>query len=202
MIILLPLAAYLLGSIPFGLLLTRMFSDIDIRGQGSGNIGATNVTRLAGVSLGVATLASDLLKGALPVILCNLAAPTPTMKAAAALSAFLGHLFPVYTRWRGGGKGVATAAGAFAAISPLAVVAALAMFLLTGLITRRVSVGSLCGALALPPALWWATHSGIYTLCAVLASGLIVLRHRENIRRLASGTEPPFRIGSRRQNRS
>src|SRR5512134_3109956 len=120
------LFAYLLGSIPWGLVLTRLFRADDIRRQGSGNIGAANVARVAGAGLGLATLAAGILKGCIPVLLMSktaLAAEEAPMAwaTAAALLAFCGHLFPVYTGFRGGGKGVATAAGGFGVIAPPAV---------------------------------------------------------------------------------
>jgi glycerol-3-phosphate acyltransferase PlsY len=191
----LPILAYLLGSVPWGLVLTRMFTTVDIRRQGSGNIGATNVRRLAGTPLGLLTLAGDLLKGAAPVYLAvNVTGLDPIQQAlfvsVVALTAFAGHLFPLYLKLKGGGKGVATAAGCFLVISPMSVLAALIAFLLILGWSGRVSAGSLSAAAVLPAAVWWRLGSPVYCGCAVLMAVLIVLRHRDNIRRLLNGSEP------------
>jgi glycerol-3-phosphate acyltransferase PlsY len=190
--------AYLFGSIPFGLVLTRLFADVDIRQAGSGNIGATNVRRLAGTPLGVLTLVGDIGKGAVPVLLAqSLAAPDFLPRALClslvALAAFCGHLFPVYMKMKNGGKGVATAAGSLAAISPPAVLVALGVFLLVAFGSNRVSAGSLAAAAALPPAIWWTTHSSAFAACALVMAVGIFIRHRANIRRLLDGTEPGIR---------
>jgi glycerol-3-phosphate acyltransferase PlsY len=195
------LLAYLLGSIPWGLVLTRLFAIADIRRHGSGNIGATNVARVAGPVLGLATLVGDFLKGWAPVALASYLDLPPAgaelYAAALALLAVLGHLFPVYTRLRGGGKGVATAAGGFAALAPLAVLIALVVFVLVLALTRRVSAGSLAAAAALPPAVLSTTGSAVFCAGAVMAATLIFIRHAGNIRRLLAGTEPPFRLGAK-----
>ena len=197
----LPLLAYLLGSIPWGLVLTRLFAIADIRRHGSGNIGATNVARVAGPALGLATLVADFLKGWAPVVLASYLdlpqAGAEVYGAALALLAVLGHLFPIYTRLRGGGKGVATAAGGFAALAPLAVLIALVVFVLALALTRRVSAGSLAAAAALPPAVLSTTGSAVFCAGAVMAATLILIRHAGNIRRLLAGTEPPFRLGAK-----
>ena len=190
--------AYLLGSIPFGLVLTGLFTDIDIRKAGSGNIGATNVRRLAGTPLGMAMLASDVAKGAVPVALAQSLPPPSLLSkdvflALVAIAAYCGHLFPVYTKMRGGGKGVATAAGCLAVISPLAVLFALGAFLLAAVVGNRVSVGSLAAAATLPPAIWVTTHSAAFTACALVLAVGIFFRHRANIRRLIDGSEPTIR---------
>lgn len=195
------LLAYLLGSIPWGLVLTRLFAIADIRRHGSGNIGATNVARVAGPVLGLATLVGDFVKGWAPVALASYLDLPPAgaelYTAALALLAVLGHLFPVYTRLRGGGKGVATAAGGFAALAPLAVLIALVVFVLVLALTRRVSAGSLAAAAALPPAVLSTTGSAVFCAGAVMAATLIFIRHAGNIRRLLAGTEPPFRLGAK-----
>jgi glycerol-3-phosphate acyltransferase PlsY len=195
----LPPLAYLLGSIPWGLVLTRLFASDDIRRRGSGNIGAANVARVAGPALGLATLAGDFLKGWAPAALAsylNLTLAGSELYASAlVLLAVLGHLFPIYTRLKGGGKGVATAAGGFAAAAPLAVLIALALFVLILALTRRVSAGSLAAAAALPLAVLGTTGSSVFCAGAVMAAVLIFVRHAANIRRLWTGTEPPFRFG-------
>lgn len=197
--ILLLILAYLLGSIPFGLVLTRLFSTADIRSSGSGNIGATNVARVAGYGLGAGTLIADFLKGLLPVLLA-LAANRGAepggdiLPAAVALAAVIGHMFPVYTCLRGGGKGVATTAGAFSGLSLWAVLIALVAFGVVVGRTRRVSAASLAASLSLPPALWVATGSVIFLIAGIGAAALVALRHRENIARLLAGTEPAFKF--------
>ena len=195
--------AYLLGSIPCGLVLSRAFGAADPRQHGSGNIGATNVARVGGLGLGVATLAADVLKSLVPVGVASawtsIACASQLYPVALALLAVLGHLFPLYTGFRGGGKGVATAAGGFVVIAPLAVLFATAAFVIYVCIFRRVSIGSLAAALILPFAVYATIDSGAASAGAALASAFIFIRHAENIRRLAAGTEPVFRIGRNRE---
>lgn len=199
---LLPVFAYLLGAVPWGLVLTRLYGHNDIRKMGSGNIGATNVKRVAGNRLAAATLTGDILKGVIPVWL---AASIPAVAAVwadpyaalVALMAFSGHLYPVYLRFKNGGKGVATAAGCFLVLAPPAVIGACMIFILVVWITNRVSAGSLAGAAALPVAVWMNTRSPAITGCAVMVSCLIYLRHKDNIKRLLSGKEPVFRTKGR-----
>jgi len=190
--------AYLLGSIPCGLVLTRAFTATDVRRCGSGNIGATNVARVAGHWLGLATLAADVLKGFLPVYLVrSLPAPAAdleTWATAAALLAFCGHLYPLYTRFRGGGKGVATGLGSFLLLAPGAVMGVLAVFLVVFFIGRRVSAASLAAAAVLPAAVFLTGQAGVVCAGAVIVAVFIFLRHAENIRRLRAGTEPEFRV--------
>ena len=185
---------YLLGSIPCGLILTKRFASIDIRQKESRNIGATNVRRVAGATLGALTLAGDLLKGALPVCLAVYAMAGTLMGeiylSIVALSSFLGHLYPVYMKFRGGGKGVATAAGCFLIISPIACIIATLTFILFTFLSKRVSAGSLSGAAVLPVAVWVTSHSIPLTACALITTIFIFFRHTDNIRRLLSGTEP------------
>lgn len=193
--ILLPFFSYLLGSIPWGLILTRLFTSINIRQEGSGNIGATNVMRTAGPKLGILTLVGDILKGAFPVWLARSITRSDDIWGAlfiaiVALAAFLGHLYPVYMRFKKGGKGVATAAGCFAVISPAAFAVAVLVFIMFICWLNRVSLASLAAAAVLPVAVWKATGSGIMTGCAVITMGFIYFRHRDNIKRLLAGTEP------------
>jgi glycerol-3-phosphate acyltransferase PlsY len=193
--ILLPMAAYLAGSVPFGLVLTRMFTDIDIRKEGSANIGATNVRRTAGNLLGVLTLIGDVAKGAVPVAIGVHMVPEGAwgrefLLAIVMLCAFGGHLFPLYLRFCDGGKGVATAAGAVAAFSPVSVVVALLVFAMMVCFTGRVSVGSMTASITLPAAVWEATGSSAMTAAAALAALFIIARHHENIARLLAGKEP------------
>ncbi len=197
--------SYLLGSIPFGYLLVRTFRGEDVRLAGSRNIGATNVSRKSPV-LGVATLLLDTLKGALAVwlavFICNglrTAEVVPyRVMALAALFAVLGHIFPVWLKFRGG-KGVATGLGSFAMIAPKAVLAAVGIFVAVVLLFRYVSLGSIAAVALFPLLVWLLREYGSAPLSLALislVSLLIVARHRENIRRLFAGTEN--RIGSRR----
>lgn len=200
------LFAYLLGSIPWGLILSRIFAREDIRLKGSGNIGATNVTRQTGVIPGLLTLAGDILKGAIPVYLALVAfgpadGSADFYPAAVALAAFLGHLFPVYLKFRDGGKGVATAAGCFAVISPGAVLAAVVVFIAMLSMARRVSVGSLSAAAVLPLAVWIDADSAIMTATASIVALFIFICHRDNLKRLLAGKEPEFRLKKERSNR-
>ncbi|MBW2605660.1 MAG: glycerol-3-phosphate 1-O-acyltransferase PlsY [Deltaproteobacteria bacterium] len=191
----LPIFAYLLGSIPWGLILTRLFTPINIRQVGSGNIGATNVGRMAGPGLGVLTLAGDILKGAVPVWLAvSMTTPDETWGALyiaiVAFAAFTGHLYPVYLKFKNGGKGVATAAGCFGVISPVALVILILVFIMFVCCSNRVSLASLAAAAVLPVAVWKATGSEVMSGCAVITTIFIYFRHVDNIKRILAGTEP------------
>ena len=193
----LALLAYMLGSIPFGVALTRLFTDIDLRTQGSGNIGATNVLRCAGIKLGLITLLLDISKGALPVYL-TIVLLSPTQGGAAvfpylvAMCAFLGHLYPIYFGLRKGGKGVATAWGCFLVLSPFSGLLLLLIFVLFVLVFKRVSLASLTASLALSPTIGFTDASLMGILISALMSLFIVFRHRKNIVRLIQGKEPPI----------
>ena len=199
--------SYLLGSIPFGYLLVRIFRGQDVRQTGSGNIGATNVARTGSKGLAIATLLLDALKGYLAVAhVFFFAAHHPNhmpdygphsvyiLAALAALFAIIGHMFPVWLRFQGG-KGVATAVGAFLGIAPLAIVVVLVVFVAIVAITRYVSLGSIVGAVAFPIAAWWLepeTRSPIIMLLISASSLLIIVRHKDNVRRLLAGNENRF----------
>lgn len=194
-LLILPFFAYLLGSIPWGLVLTRLFTSIDIRKEGSRNIGATNVRRVAGTTLGILTLAGDVLKGAVPVWLAVFLTNSNELWASfyislVAVAAFMGHLYPIYMKFKNGGKGVATAAGCFAVISPPASGVVILVFILFVCGFNRVSAASLAAAVVLPVAVWKATGSVVFTGCAAATAVFIGFRHIENIKRLLSGTEP------------
>ncbi len=194
----LPVFAYLLGSIPWGVVFTRAFSPVDVRRQGSGNIGATNVSRVAGPALGLLTFAGDVLKGTLPVYLTlifvwNNQAAGDLLLAVVALAAFFGHLYPLFMKFKGGGKGVATCAGCFIVLAPLACLAALLAFILLLCLSRRVSAGSMAAAAVLPFGVWFSTDSLHISACAVIMTVFIFVRHTANIKRLICGTEPKFR---------
>jgi glycerol-3-phosphate acyltransferase PlsY len=195
--------SYLLGSIPFGYLLVRIFRGEDVRQSGSGNIGATNVSRKSPV-LGAMTLLLDGLKGTAAVALSYkladrmVAIPTLEPMALAALFAVIGHMFPVWLKFRGG-KGVASALGSFALIAPKAVLVAVILFMAVVAISRYVSLGSIIAVAAFPFAAWIIHQfdlppAGLAMMS--LASLLIIVRHQENIRRLFAGTES--RLGAKR----
>jgi len=188
---LLVVGSYLLGSIPFGVLLARA-RGVDITAVGSKNIGATNVARNLGKKLGLVVLLLDALKGALPVLaargLIDAGQADPLALTAAGIAAALGHCFPVWLRFRGG-KGVATALGIMVVIAPLQ--AALAVALFIGLYAgfRVASIGSLAAAAAFPFALWAWSFPAPELALAVLLAIVIWFKHRDNIRRLVRGDE-------------
>ena len=186
--------AYLLGSIPFGYLLVRLVRKEDIRQVGSGNIGATNVLRSGAKGLGIATLLLDLLKGYIAVRLARHIAPANyDLAVGAAVAAVLGHVFPVWLRFRGG-KGVATALGVFLALVPMAALVALAVFIVIVLLTRYVSLASILAAAVMPIAgLSLAPLRTPLVIAGFLfLAVLIIVKHHANIRRLLAGTENRF----------
>jgi acyl phosphate:glycerol-3-phosphate acyltransferase len=185
--------AYLAGSVPFGLVITRALGMGDIRGIGSGNIGATNVLRTGSKGAAAATLLLDALKGAVPVLVAGVLVGHPVPAAVAGLGAFLGHIFPVWLRFRGG-KGVATFLGVMLALAPPIGLIACATWLAVAAVARLSSLAALVAAALTPVWLLLLGPREAAWLGLALA-GLIFLRHRANIRRLASGTEP--RIGTR-----
>ncbi|MFZ0744868.1 MAG: glycerol-3-phosphate 1-O-acyltransferase PlsY [Terracidiphilus sp.] len=194
-------AAYLLGSIPTGYLLMRAFRHQDIRTIGSGNIGATNVLRSGAKGLGAATFLLDVLKGCAAVWLGGFlggllmpAAPVRTAQALAALCAVIGHMFPVWLRFRGG-KGVATGFGVFLVAAPLSALAAISVFALILLITRFVSLASILGAASFPVFAWFLVKGPrppVFIAVQAAVALLIIAKHHQNIGRLLSGTESRF----------
>ena len=197
---LLVLLGYVLGSIPFGYLLVRARSGGDVRAMGSGNIGATNVARTAGMSIGVATLLLDAGKGYFAVWLAeHFSGGNIRIMMYAGLAAILGHVFPVWLKFSGG-KGVATALGVFLMISWAAVAAAVAVFAIVVLFWRYVSLASVSAAAALPLLvylLYAPGHAPPATVTAgtLLSAALVIVKHRQNIERLLAGTEPRFEMG-------
>jgi glycerol-3-phosphate acyltransferase PlsY len=182
-------ACYLLAAIPFGLLVTRYAGRGDIRAEGSGNIGATNVYRVAGRKLGVLTLLLDMLKGALPLWLCQQSGTFSDIQLAViAVVLLVGHCFPVYLRFKGG-KGVATALGIFAVIHPLAVVETLLLFLFIVWKSRYVSMGSVSAACIMPVLLYHHGAPWPFFAAALVIGGIVIVRHRANIERVLNGTE-------------
>jgi len=194
--------SYLLGSIPFGYLLVRIVRGEDVRRSGSGNIGATNVSRKS-PALGALTLLLDAAKGFFAV---QIAAAYPgfgasdvrihRLMAASALFAIIGHMFPVWLGFRGG-KGVATALGGFVRLAPLAVLFAVGVFILTVLAFRRISLGSIVTAALFPTIVWLLnlSRNPVVLLLIGIAALLIIARHYQNILRLLSGEEPKFSLG-------
>lgn len=200
---------YLLGSIPFGYMLVRIFRGTDVRQSGSGNIGATNVARTSR-ALGAATLALDVAKGLLPVLLIqNIFPEIPALAFIAALAAICGHVFPVWLGFRGG-KGVATGLGAFVLLTPKAVLVVLGVFLLVAAAFRTIALASIFAAACLPAAVWLcgegpggmnavSARVSLFMMIAPAVSilagaGLIIARHAANIRRMMAGTEPKFQL--------
>ncbi len=188
------LIAYLVGSIACAILVCRAMGLPDPRGEGSGNPGATNVLRIAGKAPAALTLFGDVLKGVLPVVLAHTLSHSPTVVALSALCAFLGHLYPLYFRFRGG-KGMATALGAIAALAwPVACVMC-TIWLVVAAVSRYASLASMTAAVGAPvAALWLAPHPANAVVLVVIAA-LLLWRHRGNIQRLVAGTES--RIGQR-----
>ncbi|HEY1253000.1 MAG TPA: glycerol-3-phosphate 1-O-acyltransferase PlsY [Thermoanaerobaculia bacterium] len=184
--------AYLLGSISFAVLLVRLRTGRDIRTEGSGNAGATNVARAHGKALGIAVALLDVAKGAGAVLLMRTVTADPRYTAAAGLAAIVGHVFPIFYGFRGG-KGVATAIGAFLVLAPLPTLVCAVVFLLVVLVTRYVSLGSVLAMVLLPPVAGALFHAPRPIVAAAAgAAVLIVIKHRDNLRRLARGEERRF----------
>lgn len=201
-LLVIPVAAYILGSIPFGVILTRAFGAGDVRNVGSGNIGATNVARTAGLPAGLLTLVLDVAKGSGAVLLAQkLSNDSATWMMVGAFAALVGHCFPVWLNFKGG-KGVATAAGVFLVLSPLACIAAVILFVLVVIFWRYVSLGSISAATAMPLLIYflWAPHHApplVVTFGALAAALLIIYKHRGNLQRLIEGVEPKFSFGKK-----
>jgi acyl phosphate:glycerol-3-phosphate acyltransferase len=188
------LVGYLFGSIPFALLVSRGLAGVDVRRAGSGNVGSANVLRTSGVATALLVLVLDMAKGAGSVLLADRWSAAASTPAVAGLAAIVGHVYPIWLRFRGG-KGVATACGVFAVLTPWAVLPACALFVATVWATRFVSLGSLVAALALGPIAYALAAPPASWLAAAGAAILIVFRHRSNVARLRAGTER--RIGQR-----
>src|SRR6266571_6271683 len=203
-VILIPFAAYLLGTVPFGLLLAKLFGGADVRKAGSGNIGATNVARVVGPLAGILTLIFDTAKGAAAVWLAGrVTNESATWMTIAAFAVLLGHCFPVWLRFKGG-KGVATALGVFLALCPLAAVSALLLFLLCVAYWRYVSLGSIAAAAAMPLLiyfLWAPGHAPpiVIDLGTLAVALLVIYKHDGNLQRLVEGTEPRFSFGKKKE---
>jgi glycerol-3-phosphate acyltransferase PlsY len=185
---------YLLGSIPFALLLSRRLQGIDIRRAGSGNVGAANVLRTAGVRAALVVMLLDVAKGAGSVLIAQRWMAGDAAPAAAGLAAIVGHIYPVWLRFRGG-KGVATACGVFSVLTPWAMLPALVLFIATVWATGFISLGSLMATIAIGPIAYGMDAPRAAVAAALGAAAVIVFRHRSNLVRLRTGTER--RIGVR-----
>jgi glycerol-3-phosphate acyltransferase PlsY len=189
--LLLIIASYFIGAIPTGVVLAKAFSGKDIRQEGSGNIGATNVTRVLGKKLGALTLVGDLLKGFLPVWIGSYLVSSLNVVCLMGCAAFLGHLFPVYLKFKGG-KGVATALGVFLYLSPIVILIEIIIFVFVVGIWKYVSLGSLIAAASMPLLLLIIGPPKPVVLLSMAFALLIFTKHKANIQRLLSGTENKF----------
>ena len=186
--------AYLLGAIPFGYLLVRWKTGKDVRAEGSGNIGATNVMRTTGRAAGVLTLLLDIAKGWLAVwIAGRLTEQDPLWMSLAALCVMAGHAYPVFLRFKGG-KAVASFVGAFLCLVPGALAVEIIIFVVIVAWTRYISMGSIVWAATFPLAVWLIHKEPLATLAAALAGAFIIYRHSSNIQRLRDGTENRFKL--------
>ena len=192
-------AAYLIGAIPFGYLLVRLRSGKDVRSMGSGNIGATNVLRTTGRGLGVLTLLLDIVKGVAAVWLAEyMTEGSLFWMTMAALAVMAGHAFPVFLRFKGG-KAVASFVGAFLYLMPVPLLATILLFVITVAVSRYISLGSIIAAGLFPLAVWIIEHPPLYVvLAAAIAGAFIVYRHRGNVERIRAGSEHVFSFGGRR----
>ena len=186
--------AYLIGSVPFALIVAKRWGAPDLRRVGSGNLGATNVLRASGITAGVLVAMLDAAKGAAGVLLASRLDGSGATPAVAGLAAIVGHVYPVWLRFRGG-KGVATACGVFTALAPIAMAPALIVFLIAAWATKYISVGSVVASAALPPIAYVLGSPMPIVVAAGVAAALIVFRHRSNLARVWLGTER--RIGVR-----
>ncbi len=191
-LIFLLIAAYLIGAIPTGILLTKLVGGEDIRKAGSGNIGASNVYRVAGRKLGMITLIGDTLKGVIPLLVAIYAFDCDGFALAlVGLAAFLGHCYPIYLGFKGG-KGVATALGVFLVLSPQAILCGFVLFALVLWKWRYISLASISTAAAVPFLVLLLERSFSFFVVTLIIAGIVIWRHRENIDRLLAGTENKF----------
>lgn len=188
------LIGYLIGAVPVGVVLAKRLRGVDLRRLGSGNPGAANAYRTAGLTMALLVMGADVAKGAGTVALAARLSDGPAAPIVAGVAAIVGHIYPVWLRFRGG-KGVATAAGAFAMLAPWAMALAAAVFVITVWMTRYVSLGSVIATAALPPLALVTGASWAVVVGGAIAAALIVVRHRSNLARIHAGTER--RIGER-----
>ena len=187
--IILPLAAYLIGSVSAAIIVCRLMKLPDPRSTGSGNPGATNVLRVGGKTAAAITLAGDALKGFIPAIVATKLGAAPLIIGLTALAAVLGHLFPVFFQFKGG-KGVATSFGAIFGIAWLAGLLTLTTWLAVSLIFRMSSVAALVSLLLVPLYIWITTKSMPLVICSIVIAVLVYIRHKANIARIIKGDEP------------
>ena len=185
------LLTYLMGALPSGLILTALYTDVDPRQQGSGNIGATNIARTAGKALAGVTLLLDLLKGLLPVLGGLWLFEESWMRGAVVLAAVIGHCWPVYLEFKGG-KGVATSAGGLLGLLPIPTLGAAAVWAGLFALTKRSSLAALGATLALQGLAWWLAPELLWLTLALAV--VLLIRHKDNIQRLARGTEKPLQV--------
>lgn len=188
------LLGYVFGSIPSGLWLVQAFHGIDIRTQGSGNIGATNVFRTAGPKTAAAVLIGDMLKGILALYIISKFTTDPVIVAITALGALLGHNYSLFLGFKGG-KGVATGLGLFLYMLPWGAAAGFGVWALIVLITRYVSLGSIIAAIVAAATGWYLNYPVPYAIFGTLACLFVVIRHKDNVKRLLNGTESKIRPG-------
>jgi acyl phosphate:glycerol-3-phosphate acyltransferase len=199
-----PIAAYFLGSVPFGLVLAKVFGGGDVRKAGSGNIGATNVARIVGPIAGILTLLLDAAKGAAAVLLAGrISEENATWMMVGSFFALIGHCYPVWLKFKGG-KGVAAAAGIFLALCPYAMLGSLLLFILVVAYWRYVSLGSIAAACAIPLLMYflWAPHHAPPPMVTFGSLGIaifVVYKHDANIQRLVEGVEPKFTFGKKKE---
>ena len=180
--------AYLVGSIPFGLLISQAVGRVDIRQHGSGNIGTANVLRIMGKRAAALTLIGDLIKGLLPVLAARLLGGSELLLAGVGMAAVVGHNWSIYLRFTGG-KGVATSFGALLAMTPLPALFGLLVWLAVLLVSRYTSLAALAASVCVPPLIFFSSGFGPYFLFSILAALLIFVRHQDNIKRIWAGTE-------------
>ncbi len=193
LVLLLPIIAYFIGSISSAIIISKLKGLEDPRKIGSGNPGATNVLRSGDKTAAILTLASDIFKGCLPVLVAIWLDTSPSIIALTGLGAFLGHLYPVYYQFKGG-KGVATAGGVLLAISPLTVLVLICIWLLVAYLTHYSSLAALCAAVASPLVILLLKPYLPYIILASLIAVFIIWRHRQNIDRLFKGTESKVKL--------
>jgi glycerol-3-phosphate acyltransferase PlsY len=194
---------YLIGAIPFGYVIVKLKTGRDVRGAGSGNIGATNVLRTTGRAAGVVTLLLDIFKGFAAVwLMARVTKDDPLWTSAAALAVMAGHAFPVFLQFRGG-KAVASFIGAFLYLAPVPLLAVLVVFAIVVTVTRYISLGSIIAAGTFPLGVWLIEHPPAPVwIAALIAGGFIVYRHRANMERIRSGNEHVFSFGGSRRSSS
>jgi glycerol-3-phosphate acyltransferase PlsY len=184
--------AYLIGSIPFGVIVSKLISKVDIQKVGSGNIGATNVYRSVGKLAGIITLITDVLKGYIPVLITSFLFSKPLV-VLIGLFIFLGHLYPVYLKFKGG-KGIAVALGIFLGITPLAILIVIIVFIIVFLRWHYVSLASIISTLIFPIILGLLHYEFFYIMLSLVVSTLTIYKHKDNIKRLFKGEEYKFNL--------